>query len=78
VTQIDHEHAHDHVVTFAPAGMELFPAADDAHGESVGTSMSQLTAYYKAAPEVVSFVADLVDPPPNATCKRRSRNHPQS
>lgn len=34
-----------------------------AHGESVGTSMSQVRAYYTAAQEVIQFVADLIDPP---------------
>jgi hypothetical protein len=34
-----------------------------AHGESVGTSLAQATAYYATVLEVVAFVADLVDPP---------------
>lgn len=34
-----------------------------AHGESVGTSLSQVRAYYDTAQEVIRFVADLVDPP---------------
>jgi hypothetical protein len=33
-----------------------------AHGESVGTSLSQVKSYYKIILDVVSFVADLVDP----------------
>jgi hypothetical protein len=33
-----------------------------AHGESVGTTMSQVKSYYSAAKEVVNFLADLVDP----------------
>ena len=31
-----------------------------AHGESVGTSLGQVTAYYATAVEVVAFIADLV------------------
>jgi len=34
-----------------------------AHGESVGTSLAQVKAYYTRVLEVVAFVADLVDPP---------------
>ena len=34
-----------------------------AHGESVGTSLSQIKAYYKVVLEVVEFLADLTDPP---------------
>lgn len=34
-----------------------------AHGESVGTSLSQVTAHYKTICEVVEYLADLVDPP---------------
>lgn len=33
-----------------------------AHGESVGTSLSQVKSYYATVIEVVDFVADLVDP----------------
>lgn len=33
-----------------------------AHGESVGTSLVQVKAYYCTVLEVVDFVADLVDP----------------
>jgi hypothetical protein len=33
-----------------------------AHGESVGTTMSQVKGYYNATNEVVEFLADLVDP----------------
>lgn len=36
-----------------------------AHGESVGTSLAQVKAYYATASEVVSFVANTVDPPPS-------------
>jgi len=35
-----------------------------AHGESVGTSIAQVKAYYAAVLGVVTFVADLVDPLP--------------
>lgn len=34
-----------------------------AHGESVGTSLAQVKAYYATVLEVMTFVADLVDPP---------------
>ena len=34
-----------------------------AHGESVGTSLSQVRGYYATALEVIEFVAALVDPP---------------
>lgn len=34
-----------------------------AHGESVGTSIAQVRAYYATVLDVVAFVADLVDPP---------------
>lgn len=34
-----------------------------AHGESVGTSIAQVEAYYATALDVVGFVANLVDPP---------------
>ena len=34
-----------------------------AHGESVGTSLAQVRAYYARVLEVIAFVADLVDPP---------------
>lgn len=34
-----------------------------AHGESVGTSLSQIKAHYKIIVEVVEYLADLVDPP---------------
>ena len=33
-----------------------------AHGESVGTSMSQIKEYYKTILNVVDFMADLVEP----------------
>lgn len=33
-----------------------------AHGESVGTSLSQIKAYYKVVTEVVDHLANLVDP----------------
>lgn len=33
-----------------------------AHGESVGTSLSQVKAHYKTILEVVEYIADLVDP----------------
>ncbi len=33
-----------------------------AHGESVGTSIAQVRAYYATVVGVVAFVADLVDP----------------
>lgn len=33
------------------------------HGDSVGTSLGQVKAYYATVLEVVDFVADLVDPP---------------
>ncbi len=33
-----------------------------AHGESVGTTMSQVKDYYKATKEIVEFLAELVDP----------------
>jgi RiboL-PSP-HEPN len=33
-----------------------------AHGESVGTSLSQVKAHYKVVVEVVDFLASLVDP----------------
>jgi hypothetical protein len=33
-----------------------------AHGESVGTSMTQVKAYYTTVLDVVKFVADLIDP----------------
>jgi hypothetical protein len=32
------------------------------HGESVGTSLAQVKAYYDTVLEVLDFVADLVDP----------------
>jgi hypothetical protein len=35
-----------------------------AHGESVGTSLSQIRAYYATVLEVVYFIADIFDPPP--------------
>lgn len=38
-----------------------------AHGESVGTSLNQIKAYYATVIEVVDFVANLVDPPPPPT-----------
>lgn len=34
-----------------------------AHGESVGTSLSQVKAHYKVIMEVVNFLADLTQPP---------------
>lgn len=34
-----------------------------AHGESVGTSLSQIKAHYKIIIDVVDYLADLVDPP---------------
>lgn len=34
-----------------------------AHGESVGTSLSQVKAHYATILEVVKFIADLLDPP---------------
>jgi len=34
-----------------------------AHGESVGTSLSQVKAHYKTIIEVVEHLANLVDPP---------------
>jgi hypothetical protein len=37
-----------------------------AHGESVGTSLSQVKAYYQTIREVVEFVADLLEPPAKA------------
>jgi hypothetical protein len=33
-----------------------------AHGESVGTSLSQIKAHYKVIAEVVDYLANLVDP----------------
>ncbi len=33
-----------------------------AHGESVGTSLSQIKAHYKVITEVVDYMANLVDP----------------
>ncbi|MGB1560643.1 MAG: HEPN domain-containing protein [Sinimarinibacterium flocculans] len=36
-----------------------------AHGESVGTSLSQVRSHYRTIAEVVDFVADLVDPLPS-------------
>lgn len=33
-----------------------------AHGESVGTSLSQVKAHYKVILEVINFLADLSDP----------------
>lgn len=33
-----------------------------AHGESVGTSLAQVRSHYKAVNEVITHVADLVDP----------------
>ncbi len=36
-----------------------------AHGESVGTSLSQIKAHYKVIAEVVDYLADLVDPQQN-------------
>ncbi|MEB5487872.1 HEPN domain-containing protein [Burkholderia pseudomallei] len=33
-----------------------------AHGESVGTSLSQIRSHYRIANEVIDHVADLVDP----------------
>jgi len=33
-----------------------------AHGESVGTTMSQVWTYYSAIKEIVDFLADLVEP----------------
>lgn len=35
-----------------------------AHGESVGTSLSQVKAHYAIILEVIKFIASLVDPPP--------------
>jgi hypothetical protein len=34
-----------------------------AHGESVGTTLHQIKEYYATASRVVTFIADLVDPP---------------
>jgi hypothetical protein len=34
-----------------------------AHGESVGTSLGQVKAYYLTVVDIVEFLADLVDPP---------------
>jgi hypothetical protein len=34
-----------------------------AHGESIGTSLSQVKAHYKVILEVVNFLADLTQPP---------------
>jgi uncharacterized protein (DUF849 family) len=34
-----------------------------AHGESVGTSLSQVKEYYKTTVTVVEFLADVIDPP---------------
>jgi hypothetical protein len=34
-----------------------------AHGESVGTTISQVKSHYATITEVVDFLADLVDPP---------------
>ncbi|MBI4970103.1 MAG: hypothetical protein HZC25_18465 [Rhodospirillales bacterium] len=33
-----------------------------AHGESVGTSLSQIKKYYKTVQDVVEFLSDIVDP----------------
>jgi hypothetical protein len=33
-----------------------------AHGESVGTSLSQVKAYYKSILRVIDFIADLLEP----------------
>ena len=33
------------------------------HGESVGTSLSQIKAYYSTILEVINFIADLLGPP---------------
>lgn len=33
-----------------------------AHGESVGTSLSQIKAHYRVITEVVDYIANLVDP----------------
>mgnify|MGYP001251449361 FL=1 len=33
------------------------------HGESVGTSLSQVKAYYQTIINVVDFIADLLEPP---------------
>lgn len=35
-----------------------------AHGESVGTTLSQVRAYYGTVIKVVDFIADLVEPAP--------------
>jgi RiboL-PSP-HEPN len=37
-----------------------------AHGESVGTSIAQVTQYYVIAQDVVQFIANLLDPPAGA------------
>lgn len=41
-----------------------------AHGESVGTSLSQIKSHYRNANEVISHVSDLVDPQGAAGAQR--------
>ena len=38
-----------------------------AHGESVGTSLGQVKAYYANVLDVINFVADLISPPVTKT-----------
>jgi len=37
-----------------------------AHGESVGTTLGQVKGYYATVLDVVEFLTDLVDPPPES------------
>ncbi|WP_354678218.1 HEPN domain-containing protein [Cupriavidus plantarum] len=41
-----------------------------AHGESVGTSLSQIKSHYRIANEVIDHVADLLDPQGGAGVQR--------
>ncbi|MGF6265044.1 hypothetical protein OKW49_005972 [Paraburkholderia youngii] len=41
-----------------------------AHGESVGTSLSQIKFHYQNANDVIAHVADLVDPQGNGAARR--------
>jgi hypothetical protein len=60
------KHAEDYLVDERRAAVNSLVALRHkiAHGESVGTSLGQIKAYYATVLDVVGFVADLVDPPP--------------
>jgi hypothetical protein len=60
------KHAEDYLVDERRAAVNSLVALRHkiAHGESVGTSLGQIKAYYATVLDLVGFVADLVDPPP--------------